>query len=289
MAARSFWTGYLKLSLVTCPVAMMPATTQSEKVRFHTLSRDTHERLVSQYVDAQTGESVPDENEVKGYEVAPDSYVMLEDEELDAVALDSTRAIDIETFVPRESVPWIWYDRPHYLTPDDKVGEEAFVVIKEAMAATGMVGIARLVLYRRERAVLLEPCGRGIILWTLRYGDEVRDPTPCFPNEPQAPSPAALNLVRKLIDGQTKPWSPELVRDPVQDKLVEIIEAKKKGRKPARPVETGAPSPVVLNVMDALRRSLATERQGMGRQGTGQRATASRTTRKAASRATKNR
>jgi DNA end-binding protein Ku len=261
MAARSFWKGYLKLSLVTCPVAMMPATTQSEKIRFHTLSRETHERLVSRYVDEETGAPVEEEDEVKGYEVGPDTYVMLEDEELEAVALESTRAIDIETFVPREAVPWIWYDKPHYLTPDDKVGEEAFVVIKEAMAAAGMVGISRLVLYRRERAVLLEPCGKGIILWTLRYGDEVRDPAPFMPDDPQAPAPAAIGLIRKLIDEQTRPWDPDLVRDPVQEKLADIIEAKKKGRKPPKPAKAAQTAPVVLNVMDALRRSLAGDRQ----------------------------
>ena len=136
MAVRPFWKGYLKLSLVTCPVAMTPATSEGEKVRFHTLNRATGNRIVSEYVDSVTGETVESDDEVKGYERGENDHVMLEDEELDAVALDTTHTIDIEMFAPRDSVGWIWYDKPHYLAPNDKVGEEAFTVIREAMAAT---------------------------------------------------------------------------------------------------------------------------------------------------------
>ncbi len=180
MARRSFWKGYLKLSLVTCPVTMSPATSGSEKVRFHTLNRATGNRVEARYVDAETGRPVKDEDEVKGYEIEPGRSVLLEDDELDAVALESTRTIDIDMFVPKESIASLWYDTPHFLVPDDEVGEEAFSVIREAMQATGMNGIARLVLYRRERAVMLEPRGKGIVLWTLRYGDEVRPPKEYF-------------------------------------------------------------------------------------------------------------
>ena len=181
MAPRRFWKGYLKLSLVTCPVAMMPATSDSEKVRFHTLNRATGNRIESHYVDAVSGKPVDAEDEVKGYQRGEDDYVMLEDEEIEAVALESTRTIDIETFVPRRfRSSWIWYDKPHFLMPDDPVGEQAFSVIREAMEKTGTVAISRIVLYRRERAVMLEPRGKGIVLWTLRYGDEVRDEKPYF-------------------------------------------------------------------------------------------------------------
>jgi DNA end-binding protein Ku len=175
MAARPSWQGYLRLSLVTCPVAMLPATSEAEKVRFHTLNRATGNRVHSQYVDAKTGKPVDDEDQVKGYEREDDEYVMLEDEELDAVALESTRTIDIDCFVPADSIGWIWYDTPHYLVPDDKVGEEAFSVIREAMVKSNTRAISRVVLHHRERAVLLEPRDKGMILWTLRYGDEVRD------------------------------------------------------------------------------------------------------------------
>jgi DNA end-binding protein Ku len=262
MASRSFWKGYLKLSLVTCPVAMTPATTENEKVRFHTLNRKTRNRIVSRYVDSVTGKPVDEDDEVKGYQRGEDEYVMLEDEELDAVALESTRTIDIEMFVPRDSIEWIWFDTPHYLTPDDPVGEEAYSVIRDAMVATGMVGVSRLVMYRRERAVMIEPRGRGIILWTLRFGDEVRDEQDYFGNiEAQSVEPKLMALIETLIDKRTRPWSASMVSDPVQKKLLDIIASKKKGRKrpaKARAEQEATPSNVI-SIMDALRKSISQE------------------------------
>src|SRR3546814_10620289 len=120
MAPRTFWKGYLKLSLVTCPVAMMPATSESEKVRFHTLNRKTRNRLQSRYVDAETGKPVDEDEQVRGYESGDGEYVILEDEEPESVALESTRTINIDMFVPKDSIEWIWYDKPHYLVPDDQ-------------------------------------------------------------------------------------------------------------------------------------------------------------------------
>ncbi|HEV2676380.1 MAG TPA: Ku protein [Aliidongia sp.] len=258
MAPRSFWKGYLKLSLVTCPVAMTPATSESSKVRFHTLNRATGHRVVSHYVDGVTGKPVDEDDEVKGYERGEHEYVMLEDEELDAVALESTRTIDIEMFVPRESIEWIWYDTPHYLTPNDPVGEEAFSVIREAMAATGTVGISRLVLYRRERAVILEPRDRGIVLWTLRYGDEVRDQGDYFAGiKPEKPEPEMVALISKLIDQKTVPWDAGMLGDPVQAELLKLIAAKKKGKRPPKAKAPAARPTNVVNIMDALRRSIA--------------------------------
>ncbi|WP_020179440.1 Ku protein [Methylopila sp. M107] len=260
MAVRAFWKGYLKLSLVTCPVSMTPATSESERVRFHTLNRATGNRIVSEYVDGVTGEPVERDDEVKGYERGENDHVMLEDDELDAVALDTTHTIDIEMFAPRDSVGWIWYDKPHYLVPNDKVGEEAFTVIREAMAATDVIGISRLVLYRRERAVALEPRGKGIVLWTLRYGDEVRDPKDYFGDlGDDGQDPALMKLVTSLIDERTKPWSADMVDDPVQARLLELIKSKKKGaKKVAKPKAEEPPqSGNVINIMDALRKSLA--------------------------------
>ncbi|ODT82064.1 MAG: Ku protein [Pelagibacterium sp. SCN 64-44] len=262
MAPRTFWKGYLKLSLVTCPVAMMPATLPDERVRFHTLNARTGNRVVSQYVDAVTGKPLGEDDEVKGYQRGEDDYVMLEDEELDAVALDSTRTIDIATFVPRDAIEWIWYDTPHYLLPNDPVGEEAFSVIRDAMASTGTVGISRLVLYRRERALMLEPRGKGIILWTLRYGDEVRSEGDYFhPLATSNEDPRLMAMVKTLIEERLVSWSAKLVDDPVQEKLLDIIAAKKKGRKrPARPKpESGSGSGNVIDIMDALRKSIGSE------------------------------
>jgi DNA end-binding protein Ku len=260
MAPRSFWKGYLKLSLVTCPVAMMPAITEGEKVRFHTLNRATGNRIQSRYVDAETGDPVDEGDEIKGYQSGPDEYVALEDEELDSVALESTRTIDIDMFVPRDSIGWIWYDRPHYLMPDDPVGEEAFSVIRDAMATTDTVGVSRLVLYRRERAVMLSPRDRGIVLWTLKYGDEVRDPEVYFGDlKADTINPKLKVLVTKLIDERTKPWDPAMVADPVQEKLLEIIAAKKKGKRVRKPKSVPEPASNVVNIMDALRRSIGSE------------------------------
>ncbi len=261
MAPRSFWKGYLKLSLVTCPVTMMPATSENEKLRFHTLNAATGNRVVSRYVDAVTGKPVREDDEVKGYPRGEDDYVLLEDDEIDSVALESARTIDIDMFVPSDSIGWIWYDTPHYLMPADKVGEEAFSVIRGAMAATGTVGISRLVLYRRERAVMLEPRGQGIVLWTLRYGDEVRDKDDYFARIDQSKTePDLMKLITKLIDDRTRPWSPDMASDPVQAKLLDIIAAKTKGRKkPARKEAPAKPSGNVVNIMDALKKSLAAE------------------------------
>lgn len=260
---RSFWKGYLKLSLVTCPVAMMPAVTEGGRLRFHTLNRKTGNRIQRQYIDAETGKRVEDEDQARGYPRGEHDHVILEEEELDEVALESTRTIDIQEFVPSDKIAWIWFDRPHFLMPDDTVAEEAFSVIRDAMQSTGTVGIARLVLYRRERAVMLQPCGKGIVLWTLRYGDEVRDERDYFDDLREVkPDSEALKLVSKLIGARTTEWDPKMVEDPVQDRLLDLIEDKKKGRKPSRkskseePRETGK----VVSIIDALKRSIAAEK-----------------------------
>lgn len=270
MALRPFWKGYLKLSLVTCPVAMTPAVTDNEKVRFHTLNRATGHRVVSQYVDEGSGKPVADEDEARGYQRGEDDYVVLEDDELAAIALESARTIDIESFVAADGIGWIWYDKPHYLVPDDPVGEEAFCVIRDAMAATGTVGLSRLVLYRRERAVMLQPRDRGIVLWTLRYGDEVRDADAYFGDIDDAkPDSKLRQMMTALIKERTTGWDPKMVNDPVQARLLEIIASKKKGRRrPARakPEAEAEPPSNVVSIMDALRKSLAAEGKG-GRRG----------------------
>lgn len=261
MATHSFWKGYLKLSLVTCPVAMIPATSEAEKLRFHTLNRKTGNRVLAQYIDVESEKPVDEDDQVKGYQRGEDEYIILEDDEIEAVALESTRTIDIDMFAPRESIEWIWYDKPHYLVPTDPVGEEAFSVIRDAMASTGRVGISRLVMYHRERAVMLAPRDKGIVLWTLRYGDEVRDQEDYFGHiKNGTPDRELMTLMKKLIDARTKPWDPAMLNDPVQGRLLEIIASKKRGKKrPAKAKnEPEAPSNVV-NIMDALRKSISSE------------------------------
>lgn len=266
MAPRPYWKGYLKLSLVTCPVALTPATSEREKVRFHTVNAQTGHRVRSRYVDEETGAPVEDEDEVRGYEVEKGRHVVIEDEELEAVGLQSTRTIDIERFVPSDTIEWIWYDTPYYLMPDDEVGQEAFAVILKAMEATGTVGISRLVLSRRERAVMLQPCGRGIVLWTLRYGDEVRRPGEIFGDiADRKADPKLVKLVEQVIAERSRPWDPSMVCDPVQENLKQMIARKQKkgaAKKPKRaaeaePEKTGN----VVNIMDALRKSISQEKK----------------------------
>jgi DNA end-binding protein Ku len=256
MAPRPYWKGYLKLSLVTCPVQMEPARTTTETLSFHTLNRKTGNRVESRYVDAETGRPVPDEDQVKGYPLDDDHYVMLEDEELDAVALESTRTIDIERFVPAKDVAWLWLDRPHFLKPADKVGEEAFAVIRAAMEATETAALSRLVLYRREHAVVLLPRDKGILLWTLRYADELRPPE----SEPAKGDPKLMRLATRVIDDRTEAWSASLLDDPVQKNLEKIIAGKKskaKRSEASAPEDRKPTDGNVVSIMDALKRSLA--------------------------------
>lgn len=270
MAIRPYWKGYLKLSLVTCSVEMTPATSESDKIRFHTLNRDTGNRVLSRYVDSVTGKAVRDDDEVKGYQRGENDYVMLEDDDLENVALESTKTIDISTFTPRGEIDWLWLDTPYYLSPNDTISEEAFGVIRAAMEKQGMVGISRLVLGRRERAVMLEPRGKGIVLWTLRYGDEVREAKDYFEGIADvAPGKETLPLIRKLIKKQTRHWDAKMVSDPVQDNLRDIIKSKKARRtapKLPKADERAADKPSnVISIMDALRKSVEADNQRAGK------------------------
>ncbi|MDW9481361.1 Ku protein [Sinorhizobium meliloti] len=260
MPPRPHWKGYLKLSLVTCPVQMTPATSESEKVRFRTLNRKTENPVVSRYIDSVTGKEVADEDEVRGYDIGHHEYVMLEDAELNNVALESTKTINIEVFTPKESIDRIWLNTPYYLSVEDPVGMDAFSVIRDAMAAENVVGISRLVISRRERAVMLEPRGKGILLWTLRYGDEVRDKSEYFGRiDSNQVIDESLPLMDELIKQRTRHWSPEMVVDPIQKKLRQMVELKRKQQMPGRIKATpgAAPQrPGVVNLMDALKKSL---------------------------------
>jgi DNA end-binding protein Ku len=239
---------------------MTPATTEGERVRFHTLNRKTGDRIFTRYVDAASGKTVEDDNLAKGYEKADGDYVILEDEELEAVQLESARTIDIDTFVPAESIEWVYYDTPYFVTPNDEVGEEAFSVIRQAMASKRVVGISRLVLWGRERAVMLEPRDTGIVLWTLRYGDEVRDEGEYFKGLDDKPDARMLHMIATVIDERTKPWAASMMNDPVQERLLDIIKAKQKhgSRKQTKPPAQEAPEPAsnVIDIMAALKRSL---------------------------------
>lgn len=259
---RVFWKGYLKLSLVTCRVVMTPAVSESEGLRFHNVNRSTANRVENAYADSQTGAKVRQEDIVKGYEHGDGHFVLLEDEELDSVALESTRTIDIEHFVEADSVGWIWYDSPHYLKPADRIGEEAFAVIRDAMVATGTAGLSRLVLHRREHPVLVVPRDKGMMVWTLRQADEIRDPPRLRPQE--APAGKALTMMKTLIGERMRKWSPDLVDDPVEKRLHELIARKSKktrNRPQPKPEPAAERGDNVIDIMDALKKSLAKDKR----------------------------
>src|SRR5262249_38455620 len=261
MAPRANWKGYLKLSLVSCAVALFPATSTRERVRFNIINRQTGNRVRYDIVDAETGEEVPQEDRLKGYKAGGDGYVLLEEKELDDVALESTHTIEIESFVERDTVDELYLDESHYLVPDNKVGYEAFAVIREAMREEGLVGIARVVLYRRERLLMLSPRGKGIVATTLRYNNEVRDARDYFDDIPAVKiSKDMLDLAKHILATKKAEFDPSKFEDRYESALKQLIAAKQAGKKPpTAPV----PQPTnVVNLMDALRRSVQAERGG---------------------------
>ena len=260
MAPRANWKGYLKLSLVSCAVDLFPATTTHERVHLHIINRKTGNRVRYEVVDSETGDEVPQDDRVKGYKVDSNSYVLLEEDELDEVALESTHTIDIEAFVPREDVEDIYLDEWQYLVPRDKVGYEAFAVIREAMREKSLVGLARAVLYRRERLLMLSPRGKGIAATALRYKNEVRDEKHYFDDIPDVKiSKDMLELAEHILDTKTEKFDPSKFEDRYESALKALIKAKQHGKKPP-----SAPSPRpdnVVSLMDALRRSVKAERR----------------------------
>jgi DNA end-binding protein Ku len=255
MAPRPNWKGYLKLSLVSCPVALFPATTTSERVSFRTLNRETGNRLRRQMVDEQTGDVVEAEDHIKGYEVAKGEFIQIEDDELKTVQLESNHTIDIERFVRRSEVDEIYLDTPYYLTPTDRVGEEAFAVIRDAMRAEKMVGLARVVLFRRERIVMLEPRDKGISAFSLRYANEVNQAASYFEEIPETELPKQmLELASHIIAKMTGKFDPGMFEDRYENALIELIRSKQQGVPvKAQPVQRQTN---VINLMDALRRSV---------------------------------
>lgn len=256
MAPRPLWKGYLKLSLVSCPVALYPAVAGSEKVALHILDRRTGNRVHRQLIDAETGDVVEPADQVRGYEVARGEHVMLEDEELDAIALESTHTIEIDQFVPRSQIDDIYLDTPYYLIPDDAVGTEAFAVIRDAMKGQDVAGLAHVVLFRRERVLMLEPRGKGMVATTLHYAYEVRDDHGYFDDISKvAVGPDMIDLARHIIKTKAGKFDPARFKDRYENALVELIKAKQAGKAPKGPPEPPKPGNVI-NLMDALRRSV---------------------------------
>jgi DNA end-binding protein Ku len=262
MAPRPYWKGYLKLSLVSCAVALYPATSRSERISFHWLNRGTGSRLRQLMVDSDTNEPVEREDRVRGYQVAKNDYLEIEEGDLDAVEIESSHTIEIERFVPKAEIDAVYLDSAYYLAPNDKVAEEAFAVIREAMEAKGVVGLGRAVISRRERLFVLEPRDNGILATSLHYNYEVRDGHAYFDEIPDVRIPGEmLDLAKHIIETKLGHFDIATFEDRYENALIEMIRAKQAGR-PVEPSRAPAPTNVI-NLMDALRKSIAAEKGGM--------------------------
>ncbi len=227
---RPYWKGYLKLSLVSCPIAIYASTSSSERIAFKQVSRTTGNRLRQQLVDEETGDLVESADKARGFEVGKGDYLLIEDDELDAVAIESSHTIDIDSFVPEDQIDPRYLDAPYYLVPNDKVGQDAFAVIRDAMRGKGMVAIGRVVLAKRERIMMLRAWDKGLLGTTLRYASEVRDTTAYFGDLPDIQvAPDMLKLAEHILDSKRADFDPTLFRDRYEDALVTMIKAKQAG------------------------------------------------------------
>ena len=254
-ALRPAWEGHLRLSLVTCPVALYTATERSADIHFNLINPKTHNRIHMQAVDAGTGEPVDRSELVRGFPVAKNKYVLFDKEDLDAVKLESTRIVDIEHFVDADEIDRIYWDEPYYLAPSGKTGIEAFSVIRAAMEKQNKVALGRLVLHQRERVCALEPRDSGILLTTLRTHDEIRSSDAVFDRSLPRPEAGMLEIAEKIIEQQAAAFDPSKFRDRYEEALRDLIERKAKGE-PLVAAEPEEPEGKVVDLMEALRRSL---------------------------------
>jgi DNA end-binding protein Ku len=255
VAPRAYWKGYLKLSLVSCPIALFPATSEREKISFHQLNKETGNRIRYRKVDAETGDEVDNADIVKGYEVAKGEYIELEPEEIEAVAIESKRIIDIEEFVPRSEIDELYLRDPYYIVPDGEVGQQAFAVVREAIRKEGMVALGKVVFTSREHVIALEARGKGMVGVTLRYPYEVRNEQEYFDTIEDEKIPKdMIDLAVHIVETKTGHFKPQQFKDEYEDALKDLLRRKQKGEKIERPKER-APSNVI-NLMDALRQSV---------------------------------
>src|ERR1700681_588474 len=261
MAPRANWKGFLRLSLVTCPVALYPATSDTEKVSFNQINRRTGHRIKYAKVDADTGEEVAADDIMKGYKVDTDTYIEVSKDELDDIALESTRTIEINEFVPKSHIDNRYLIRPYYLVPDGKVGHDAFAVIRETIRSMNKVAIGRVVLTNREHIIALEPLGKGLMGTLLRYPYEVRSENEYFDDVQDVKvTKDMLDLAKHIVEQKSGSFEPDRFEDHYESALIELINQKRNGvRMPAKagPKSSGN----VINLMDALKRSLASEKQ----------------------------
>jgi DNA end-binding protein Ku len=268
VAPRAYWKGYLKLSLVSCPIALSPATSSSERVSFRQINKQTGNRLRQQLVDEVTREPVDAADKGKGYEVDKGVYIEVDDDELEAIEVESKHTIEIDRFVPATQIDKRYYDSPYYIMPTDTVGQEAFAVIRDAMRGKSMVALGRIVLAKRERVIALEPYGKGLMGTTLRYAYEVRKPEEYFDGIQDIKVPnEMLKLAEHILDTKKGDFEPAEFEDHYEVALVELLRKKQAGFKPPKQKEQAAAPRNVINLMDALRRSVEAERGAAPAQG----------------------
>ncbi|QIO35148.1 Ku protein [Bradyrhizobium sp. 1(2017)] len=260
MAPRANWKGFLRLSLVTCPVALYPATSDTEKVSFNQINRKTGHRIKYLKVDAETGDEVTSEDIVKGYKVDTDTYIEVTKDELDDIALDSTHTIEIDEFVPKADIDNRYLIRPYYLVPDGKVGHDAYAVIRETIRSMDKVAIGRVVLTNREHIIALEPLESGLMGTLLRYPYEVRSETEYFDDIQDVKlTRDMLDLAKHIVEKKSGAFEPELFEDHYETALIDLINKKRSGMPIAAKAapKTGGN---VINLMDALKKSIANEK-----------------------------
>jgi Ku protein len=256
MAARAYWKGSLKLSLVSCPVLLYPASTSVDKTRFHMINKETGNRLKQQMVDAETGDVVEGDQKGRGYELSKGEYVEIEREELDAVQIESNHTIDIDSFVPRDEIDKRYLNHPYYIAPDGKAGIDAFAVIRDAMKDSDRVALARIVLTNREHVIAIEPMGKGLLGTTLRYPYELRDADEYFDDirNPKI-SKDMVELASHILDTKAAHFDPSKFKDEYEDALKKLVKRKAAG-KPIKSAEREEKPDNVVSLMDALKQSL---------------------------------
>jgi DNA end-binding protein Ku len=256
MAPRAYWKGSLRLSLVTCPVLLYPASTAIEKTRFHMINKETGNRLKQQMVDAETGDIVEGDQKGRGYELSKGTYVEIDKDELEAVQIESNHTIDIDSFVPRDEIDKRYLNHPYYIVPDGKAGVDAFAVIRDAMKDQDRVALARIVLTNREHVMMIEPLGKGLIGTTLRYPYELRDADDYFEDirNPRI-SKDMVELAGHILDTKAAHFDPSKFKDEYEDALKKLVKRKAAG-KPIKTAEPEERPSNVINLMDALKQSL---------------------------------
>ncbi|QOZ10813.1 Ku protein [Bradyrhizobium sp. CCBAU 51765] len=260
MAPRANWKGFLRLSLVTCPVALYPATSDTEKVSFNQINRKTGHRIKYLKVDAETGDEVTSEDIVKGYKVDTDTYIEVTKDELDEIALDSTHTIEIDEFVPKADIDNRYLIRPYYLVPDGKVGHDAYAVIRETIRSMDKVAIGRVVLTNREHIIALEPLDSGLMGTLLRYPYEVRSEKEYFDDIQDVKlTKDMLDLAKHIVEKKSGAFEPELFEDHYETALIDLINKKRSGM-PITAKATPKTGGNVINLMDALKKSIANEK-----------------------------